>query len=125
MATDSAPDHPPPHTHTAQASPALVLSRTFDFLGLSAVSVALLQTIAAWPVAYLPGSNSTFSGDRQVINRIRGIPAATAKGGHVLTRVPELIPPKAATLLQDFYTPLNAELAAMLGDDSFLWRDII
>ena len=43
----------------------------------------------------------------------------------MLTRVPELIPPKAATLLQDFYTPLNAELAAMLGDDSFLWRDII
>jgi hypothetical protein len=83
-----------------------------------------VAAIAARPVTYLPGSNATFRADRRVVNLIRPVqPAAgSAADGHVLTRVPAPMPEEAATLLRDFYAPLNAELAAMLRDDRFLWK---
>ena len=108
------------------AAPAQALSSVYSFLGLSALASAELHTIAARPVTYLPGSNATFWQDRRVVNRVRRAPAAAtvAKHGHALTRVPEPMTNETSELLQGFYRPLNAELAAMLSDERFLWRDL-
>ena len=50
--------------------------------------------------------------------------AAPTSAGHTLTRVPEPMADEAVVLLRSFYAPFNAELAAMLGDERFLWKDV-
>ena len=106
------------------AAPAQTLASVFDFLGVRPLPELQLREIAARPTTYLPGSNATFSGDRRIVNRVRRVPAAAASRGHTLTRVPEPMADEAAVLLRNFYAPLNAELAAMLGDERFLWKDM-
>jgi len=103
------------------------LETVFGFLGVRPLAAARVQAIAAKPVTYLPGSNATFAGDRKIVNRIRRVPAAQVVRGHAWTRVPERMsmPQEAAQMLQGFYAPLNADLAAMLGDERFLWKDLM
>ena len=60
----------------------------------------------------------------QVANRIRAVPTPASAPGHTLTRVPLPMPTEAATLLHGFYAPFNAELAKLLGDERFLWKDV-
>ena len=105
------------------ADPAPALRQVSDFLGVRALPRAELEAIAARPITYLPGSNATFAADRRVSNRIRRAPPQSAARGHVLTRVPWPMPAEAAELLSGFYAPLNAELAALMDDERFLWRD--
>ena len=97
------------------------LKAVFAFLGVRPLSLNELQVIAAHPVTYLPGSNATFAADGRVVNRIHRV--VPSENGHTQTRVPSPMPEEAAKLLRGFYGPLNAELAALLRDERFLWRD--
>ena len=106
------------------AAPHQTLASVFSFLGLAPLPGARLREIAARPTTYLPGSNATFARDRRIVNRVRSVPAAPTSGGHTLTRVPEPMADEAVVLLRSFYAPFNAELAAMLGDERFLWKDV-
>ena len=106
------------------AAPDQTLASVFSFLGLAPLPGARLREIAARPTTYLPGSNATFARDSRIVNRVRSVPAAPTSGGHTLTRVPEPMADEAGVLLRSFYAPFNAELAAMLGDERFLWKDV-
>ena len=106
------------------AAPHHTLASVFGFLGVAPLPGSRLREIAARPTTYLPGSNATFARDRRIVNRVRSVPAAATSGGHTLTRVPEPMADEAVVLLRSFYAPFNAELAAMLGDERFLWKDV-
>ena len=106
------------------AAPYQTLAHVFGFLGVAPLPGSRLREIAARPTTYLPGSNATFARDRRIVNRVRSVPAAATSAGHTLTRVPEPMADEAVVLLRSFYAPFNAELAAMLGDEQFLWKDV-
>ena len=44
--------------------------------------------------------------------------------GHVMSRVRVPMLPEARRMLDDFFGPLNAQLARLLGDERFTWADL-
>ena len=108
------------------ADPTATLSQTFKFLSLSPPTAERRAAMAALAITPLHGSNSTFWGDRSVVNRhVRRQPGPNTTPAHTHSRILEPMSAKARMLLTSFFAPYNAELARVLRDDSFRWSDVL
>lgn len=91
------------------------VQRVYEFLGVGAPTADATAAAARQPIGVLLGSNATFWGDKRVVN------THPARG----TRVPAPMPTDARERLSDFFAPYNAELARLLGEPRFEWRDAL
>ena len=106
--------------------PRATLRTTLDFLELGmAPSEAAIEAALAKPITPLHGSNATFWGDRSIANLHASVPPNPSQPGHVMSRIRAPMLPDARKLLDGFFTPLNAQLARLLGDERFTWADIL
>lgn len=102
------------------------LARVFGFLDLSPPSSAQLSAIAAQPIMPIHGSNATFYADATVVNRfVARAWSESTHGGHTHSKVPTPMVPEARQTLRSFYAPYNDELARLLADDRFTWKDLV
>jgi len=105
------------------AHPKAELARTFSFLRLGQPSEAQWGALLGRPVLRVLGSeNATYWGDKAVRNYL--VPRVGGQPGDKLTRMRVPMHADTAEALRNYFEPYNAELARLLSDERFLWRDI-
>ena len=104
------------------ANPGPVLKSALSFLGVPPLAESQLSTALAKPVRPLHGSNSTFWGDKTVVNS-HVTNSRPRWPGHIMSRIKSDMLKESREALDAFFAPYNERLAALLGHAKWTWKD--